>query len=146
MDETTDLFVGGSSGAPLQRTTGTRLQVAAGAEGVEQERSETLKIGGGSSGVLLRFHGGLRNAGKFVETHGNGLAEVHGTMLFARGDPEEPMAVAKVFVRKAAFLRTKKKGDAAGCEMFVEETRSLIEAPKRVLQLASAYGGGSHNE
>jgi hypothetical protein len=43
-------------------------------------------------------------ASEFVEAHGHGLAEVHGTMLFARGDAKQPVAVAEVFVGEAALF------------------------------------------
>jgi hypothetical protein len=56
------------------------------------------------------------------------------------------MAVAEVFVRKTALLRTEKKGDTAPGEMFADESRCLFEAANRMLRLATADGGGSDNE
>ena len=43
-------------------------------------------------------------ASEFVEADGHGLAEVHGAMVFAGGDAQEPVTMAEVFVGEAAFL------------------------------------------
>jgi len=56
------------------------------------------------------------------------------------------MAMAEVFIRKAALLRTEKKGDVASSEMLAEWTGGLIEPTHRVLQLALADGRGSDNK
>src|ERR1700741_258535 len=83
---------------------------------------------------------------ELVEADGHGLAEVHGAMLFACGDAQEPMAVAEVFIRKTALLRTEKKGDGAGRKTFADEGSGSLEAPDGVLQLTEADGGGAHDE
>jgi len=88
----------------------------------------------------------LGTAREFIEADGYGLAEVHGAMFFAGGDAQEPMAVAEVFIRKTALLRTEKKGDAAAGQMLAEEKGGLNEAVDRVLQLTLADGGGSDDE
>src|SRR5260370_24276643 len=67
-------------------------------------------------------------------------------MLFTGGDAQEPMAMAEVFVRKTALLRTEKKSNAARSEMLAQWTGGLIEAAHRVLQLALADGGGPNNK
>jgi hypothetical protein len=103
-DEAADFLVGGSGGAPLLGGTWDRFQVAAGAEGVEQERGEALEIGGAGGGMFVGFRDGSGIACEFVEADGYGLAKVHGPMLFARRDAQEPMAVAEVFIRKTTLL------------------------------------------
>lgn len=103
-DEAADLFLGGGGGAPFHGAAGIRFQIAAGAEGVEQERGEAIEIGGGGGDMFLRFRRGLGVAREFVETDGHGLAEVHGAMLFAGGDAQEPVAVAEVFIRKTTLF------------------------------------------
>src|SRR5260370_41063094 len=67
-------------------------------------------------------------------------------MLFTGGDAQEPMAMAEVFVRKTALLRTEKKSNAARSEMLAQWTGGLIEPAHRVLQLALADGGGPNNK
>jgi len=67
-------------------------------------------------------------------------------MLFARGDAQEPMAVAEVFIGEATLLRTEKKGNKATGKVLVEVTCGLVQAADRMLQLPKAYGSGSHNE
>jgi len=95
---------GGSCGAPFLGADRTRSQIAAGAEGVKQERGEALEIGGGGDDKFVPFRDGSGIACEFVEAHGYGLAEVHGAMLFAGGDAQEPVAVAEVFIRKTTLL------------------------------------------
>jgi hypothetical protein len=103
-DEAADFFLGGSGGAPLLGATWTRFQVATRADGIEQERSEALEIGGGCGDGLGRMRHGLGIAREFIEADSYGLAEVHGPMLLASGDAEQPMAVAEVFIRKTTLL------------------------------------------
>jgi len=117
-DEAADFFFGGGGGAPLLGTTGTGFQIATGTEGVEQERSETLEIGGCSGNMLLRFYGGSWIARELVEADSYSLTEIHGAMLFPGGNAQEPVAVAEVFIRKATLLRAEKEGDAAAREML----------------------------
>src|SRR5882762_6283544 len=103
-DEATDFFLGGSGGAPLLGATWTPFQIATRADGIEQERSEALEIGGGRGDGLGRMRHGLGIACEFVEANRDGLAEVHGAMLFAGGNAQKPMAVAEVFIRKTTLL------------------------------------------
>jgi hypothetical protein len=103
-DEAPDFFLGGRGGAPLLGATRIRFQVATGAEGVEQERGKALEISGGGGDGLGRMREGLGIACEFVEANRDGLAEVHGAMLFAGGNAQKPMAVAEVFIRKATLL------------------------------------------
>ena len=145
-NEAPDFFFGGGGGAPLLATTGTRFQIATGTEGVEQERSETLEIGGCSGDVLLWFYGGSWIAREFVEANGYGLTEIHGAMLFASGNAQEPMAVAEVFIRKAALLRAEKESDTADGEILSNEAGGLIQAADWVVQLTLADGGRSDDQ
>ena len=103
-DEATDFFFGGGGRAPFLGADRTRFQIAAGAEGVEQKRGEALEIGGGGGDMFVRFRDGSGIAREFVQADGYGLAEVHGAMLFARGDTQQPVAVAEVFIRKTTLL------------------------------------------
>ncbi len=41
---------------------------------------------------------------EFVKADSHGLAEVHGAMLFAGRDAQQPVAVAEVFIRKTTLL------------------------------------------
>ena len=137
-DEATNFFLRGGGGA--------RLQVAAGTESVEQERSEALEVAGSSGDGLFRMRGGFGIAREFVEADGYRLAEVHGAVLFARGDAQKPVAVAEVFVREPPLLRTEEQGDAGRGKAFADEGPTLFEAPDRVLQFAAASGRGSDDE
>jgi hypothetical protein len=146
VDEAADFFFGGGGGASLLGITRIRFQIATGTERVEQERSETLEIGGCSGNILLWFYGDLWIAREFIEADCDRLAEIHGAMLFASGNSQEPMAMAEVFVRKAALLRAEKEGDTAAGEMLAKEAGGLIQAADGVAQLTLADGGGSDNQ
>src|SRR6266571_5166987 len=81
-----------------------------------------------------------------VGADGYRLAEVHGAVLFARGDAQKPVAVAEVFVGEPPLLRTEEQGDAGRGKAFADEGRTLFEAPDRVLQFAAASGRSPDDE
>src|SRR2546425_10155781 len=89
---------------------------------------------------------GFGIARESVEADDYRLAEVHGAVLFAGGDAQEPVAVAEVFVGEPALLRTEEQGDAGRGKAFADDGRALFEAPDRVLQFAAARGRGSDDE
>ena len=144
--EAADFFVGGSGGAALGSASGKRFEIAAGAEGVKQGRSDAFEIGGGCGGAFLGWGRGAGIASEFVEADGDGLAEVHGAMVFTGGDAEEPVAMAEVFVRKAAFFRAEEESYAAGSEALAHERSGLFEAFDGVLRVTAADGGGADDE
>lgn len=141
-----NFFFGGSGGAALLGCAGVRFQIAAGTEGVEQKRCETFEIGGRGSDIFFGLQCGFRIAHKLVKANGDGLAEIHGAMLFAGGDAQEPMAMAEVFVRKAALFGAEQKGDSTAGQMLMDKPRSLLKAANRMQGLAAADGSGSHDE
>jgi hypothetical protein len=96
--------------------------------------------------MFFGFRNGFRIASKLVEANGDGLAKVHGAMLFASGDAQEPVAVTEVFIGKASLFGAEEKGDAAAGEMLAKAARGLFEAANRVLGLAAANGSGSDYE
>ena len=67
-------------------------------------------------------------------------------MLFPSGNAQKPVAVAEIFIRKAALFRTKKKSDSVASQMFTEKTRGLIETADGVVQLTEADRGGSNDK
>jgi hypothetical protein len=145
-NEAANFFINGSGGAPFLRSTRVRFQIAAGAEGIEQERSEALEIGGRGGEMFLLFRDSLGIAGEFVEANGYGLAQIHGAVLFASRDAHEPMAVAEVLIRKATLFRAEEKRNAASGKALADEGSGLLKAADRVLQLTLPNGSGSNNE
>ena len=145
-DEAPNFFIDGSGGARFLRPAELRFQIAAGAKGVEQEPSKTLEICGRGGEMFFLFRDSLGIAGEFVEADGHSLAQIHGAVLFACRNAQEPMAVAEVRIRKAALLRAKKKGNATGGKAFADEGSGLLKAADRVLQLTLPNGSGSNNE
>jgi len=141
-----NFFVGGSGGAALLGAVRARFQIAAGTEGFEQKRSEAFQIGRGGGDILFGFRYGFGITHKLVKANGDGLAKIHGTMLFAGGDTQEPMTMAEVFVRKAALFGAKQKGDSTAGQMLIDEARSLLKAPNRMLGLAAADSGSSDDK
>jgi hypothetical protein len=67
-------------------------------------------------------------------------------MIFARGNAEEPVAVAEVVVGEAALFGAEEEGDTACSKAFAEEGRGLLEAFHGVLRFAAAEGGGADDE
>ena len=67
-------------------------------------------------------------------------------MLFARGDAQEPMAMAEVFIAEATLFRTEKKGNKATSKMLAQRTRGSVEPADRVLQLPKSHGSCSHHK
>ena len=145
-DEAANFLVSWGGGAGLGGAAGSRLEIAAGAEGIEQHRGDAFEFGGACGGAFLRLRRGLGIASEFVEADGHGLAEIHRAMHFAGGDAEEPVAMAEIFVGKTAFFRTEQEGDTACGEALADKTRGMFGAFDEVLQFAAADGGGSNNE
>src|SRR5262245_10699057 len=85
-------------------------------------------------------------ADKFVKADSDRLAEVHGALLLAGGDAQEPVAVAQVFVREAALFRAKDKRHAVGLQPFADDWRAEFKAFDGVLRFAAAESGGANDE
>jgi hypothetical protein len=96
--------------------------------------------------TLFGFGNGLGIANKFVEAHRDSLAEVHGAMLFAGRDAQEPMTVAEVSIRKPALFGTEEQSDAAAGQMLLHDARGLFEPANGVLRLATANSGGTDHK
>ena len=77
-----------------------------------------------------------RNAAQVVETDGRRLPQVHRTMLFASRNTKQPVTVAKVFIRQAAFLRAKQESHSPAGKLLADEPGALFEPRERVLQFA----------
>jgi hypothetical protein len=54
--------------------------------------------------------------------------------------------MAQVFVRKAAFFRSEKQGDAARCKVLANKARADFEPPERVVQFPMANCRRSDHE
>ena len=113
--------------------------------------------GGGGRGFFegaTEFGGGFGVADQFVEADGDGLAEVHGAMLGAGGDAQEPVAVAEIFVGQAGFFGAEEERDAicfCACGAFAREAlqndaRAGFEGAELMMQFAAAGGGGADYE
>jgi hypothetical protein len=102
----------------LGGVVGVATGVAGGFDDIDEESGEALAVfGGGGSFVENGNLAGIfkAGAGEFVETDGDGLAEVHGEMAggvaggFVRGlehgDGGEQRAVAELVVGEAGFFR-----------------------------------------
>ena len=112
---------------------------------------------GGGRGFFQRagkFGGGFWVAREFVEADGDGLAEVHGAMLLARGDAQEPVAVAEIFVGQAGFFGAEEERDAIffrACgglarELLQNDAGGGFERAELMMQFAAACGGGADDE
>ena len=102
--EAANFFISGSCGAAFPSAGGQRFEIAAGDQRVEESCGDALEFGGGGSEAFRRWRRSVGIASEFVETNGDGLAEVHGAMVFAGGDAKEPVTMAEVLVGEAAFF------------------------------------------
>lgn len=68
-----------------------------------------------------------------IETHSDGLAKVHGDVLIAGRDVQEPVTVAEVVVGEAGFLRTEEQGDASGLEVPLDQRSDVVQRMKGLL-------------
>ena len=113
--------------------------------------------GGGGRGFFegaTEFGGGFGVADQFVEADGDGLAEVHGAMLGAGGDAQEPVAVAEIFVGQAGFFGAEEERDAIcfcacgafACEAPQDDACARFERAELMMQLAASGGGGADDE
>lgn len=133
-----EFFFGGDSGA--------RFDVAARLQGLEQGGSDALD---GLHFSSFRFcNGGRRGrlTRQFIEANGDGLAEIHGLMLFANGNVQEPVAMAQIVVREAPLLRAKKKRDAPIQRVPAEFRGRLVQEVQRMLQFAIADRRSADNQ
>src|ERR1700739_4083981 len=122
------------------------VQKTAGLERFEQQCDDSLKVS--SCGELPLFSTSLvrRVANQFVETDGNRLAEVHGNVLFARGNPDEPMAIAEGVIGKAKFLGAKEQSYVTGAQSVEDPPGAVFWAADEVLKVAIADRRGSHDQ
>jgi len=88
----------------------------------------------------------VRIASEFVEADSDGLAEIHGAMVFAGGDAQEPVTMAEVFIGEATLFGAEQESDAAVSEALANQRRSLFEAFDEVLRVTAAHGGGADDE
>ncbi len=81
------------------------VEVAGVVEQMEEQGSDAFEFfGRGGGGGSETLSGGLRTAAEFVKADGDGLAQVDGTVLFARRNAQKPVAVTHVFIREAKFF------------------------------------------
>ncbi len=85
-------------------------------------------------------------ANQFIEANRHGLPQIHGDIFIARGNPNEPVAMAEIFVGKAKFLRAKQQRDATGPHAPANQPRGIFRAVDRVLQFTIADRRGSHDQ
>jgi hypothetical protein len=159
-DEAADALVGVGNGAAVEE--------AAGAEGLGEDGGEAFDFGGGGGRGFFEgageFAGGFGVADEFVEADGDGLAQVHGAMLGAGGDAQEPVTVAEIIVGEAGFFGAEEERDAIGAgaagafavwllernflarEALEDEARAGFESAELMMQFAAACCGGADYE
>ena len=122
------------------------IDVTACAQHFEQQRCDSLQLGGARDGHLLGLSLRFLIANQFIETNGYCLPEIQRNILLASGDIEQPMAMAEVFIREAKLLRAEQNRNGARTEMFANCTGARLEAAQRMLLIAMSNGRGADYE
>ena len=122
------------------------MQVAAAAQRLKQQRGGSLKVVRTGGACLSRRLSATGIAHQLIQADCNRLAQVHRNVFFARGDAQQPMAMAQVFVGQTALLRTEHQSDVARWQTAADELRTFFEPVERVLQFAVIARGGSHHQ
>lgn len=133
-----EFFFGGDSGS--------RFDVTARLQGLEKGGGDALD---GLHFSSFRFcNGGRRGrlTRQFTEANGDGLTEIHGLMLFASGNVQEPVTMAQIVVREAPLLRTEKECDAPIQQVSAEFPGRLVQEVQRMLQFAIADRRSADNQ
>jgi hypothetical protein len=72
---------------------------------VFEQRGDAFEIGRRGGAAQVGFGDGRRRAADdFVQTHGDGLAQIHRPVLLTRGDAQQPVAMAHVVIGQAEFF------------------------------------------
>ena len=103
-NQAANFLVGGCGGAAFLGISGKRFEIAAGKEGFDESGGDALQFGGGGDAAFHQWRCGMAIAREFVEADGNGLAKVHGTMVFTGGNAQQPVAMAEVFIGETTFF------------------------------------------
>src|SRR5581483_7138955 len=82
----------------------------------------------------------------FIQAYGDRLSQIHRRVLLVSWDSHQPLAVAKVVVRKAALFRTKQDRDPATCERPADESGPRFECPQAMSQFSVPRRRGSDYE
>jgi len=123
-----------------------RLEIAGGAERIEERAGNPLDFAGGSEAGFFRAQRGAGAARQFVQADGHSLAQIHRAVLDSRGNANQPMTMAEVLIGQANFFRAEEQGDAAGAQPLADQSCAGFERPDGLLEYAPADRGCADNE
>src|SRR5579862_766022 len=103
------------------------VEIAAGVQRLEQHLGDALDLSGRSERRLLRLPRTFRVANEFVEANSHRLTQVHGNILFAGGDADQPVTVTQIVIREAELFRTEQERDAARRQPLADQARATFE-------------------
>ena len=135
-----------SADALLRVRDAAQVEKAALVESVEQHCGDAFDFGCRREVEFFRRARGFCLADDFVEADGHRLSQIHRNIFFARGNTDQPVAVAEIFVGEAEFFRAEEERDAARAKSLADQANSVLGTPQGMVQLAVADGGGSHDE
>jgi hypothetical protein len=133
------------------------VEKSAGMQGFEEERGDAFEFRGGGRIHLPRRTLEFGVANQLIQANGHGLTKVHGDILVASGNANQPVAVAQVLVGKTEFFRSKQQGNPAGILRFglrgdcgsqsiADQPCGVLRTMNGVLQFAIANGRRSDNQ
>jgi len=137
-DEAADALLGVRDAAQVEK--------AALVQRVEKHGGDAFDFGGRREVNFFRRARGFCVADDFVEADGHRLAQIHRNVFFARGNADQPVAVAEILVGEAEFFRAEEQRDAARAESLADQANAVLGTPQGMVQLAVADGSGSHDE
>ena len=125
------------------------LEVTGVAQGLEHYRDDSLDLArGGRFRFRSRLDGlcGLGFARELVHADRHRLTEIHGAVVFARGDAHQPVAIAERFIREANFFGAEYERDGTGSELLEDDPRAFLQSPDGMVQFPVADGSGAHDQ
>lgn len=96
--------------------------------------------------MCLGGAGRLGMTSQFVEANGDGLAEIHGDIVFAGGNVQQPVTMAEIRVGEAALLGAKQEGDGGRGQAAADQASAVLEPFEGMTESAAADGGGADDQ
>src|SRR5438270_9762535 len=106
-----------------------RLHISADTERLHESLSNFFQFSRRCWFYLLGGRLERRAPSQFVQTYRDCLAEVHGDVLPARRNIEQPVTVSEIFIREASFFRSKQQSNALSLQLLPNRRPGRLVEP-----------------